>query len=128
MEPFTLEKYLQNPQREVVTGDGLPVRILCTNIQSSRERPIVAAVSYGTAGESIFEYDINGDARIETLPWINLYFKNATMVGYVNIFRDQRGTIFTGASVYNTKESAIDAASVTNWWTLLATVRVEYTE
>lgn len=129
MEPFTLEKYLQNPQREIVTGEGRPVRILCTDIQDPRDnRQIVAAVSYDTAGELVFRYDATGDAQIKTLPEANLYFKSAAREGYVNIFRDKRNTIFTGADVYNTKEAAIESASVTNWWTLLATVRVEYTE
>lgn len=129
MEPFTLEKYLQNPQREIVTGEGRPVRILCTDIQDPRDnRQIVAAVSYDTAGELVFRYDATGNAQLKSLPEANLYFKSASCVGYVNIFRDKKNTIFTGAEVYGTKESAIEGASVTDWWTLLATVRVEYTE
>jgi hypothetical protein len=129
MEPFTLEKYLQNPQREIVTGEGRPVRILCTDIQDPRDnRQIVAAVSYDTAGELVFRYDATGDAQLKSLPEANLYFKGAARVGYVNIFRDEKNTVFTGAEVYDTRESAIEGASVTDWWTLLATVRVEYTE
>ena len=31
MIPFSLEKYLANPARQVVTRDGRPARIICTN-------------------------------------------------------------------------------------------------
>ena len=31
MEEFSLEKYLKNPNRKVVTRDGRSVRIVCTN-------------------------------------------------------------------------------------------------
>ena len=31
MEEFSLEKYLKNPNRKIVTRDGRSVRIVCTN-------------------------------------------------------------------------------------------------
>lgn len=31
MEQFSLEEYLENPERKVVTRDGRNVRIICSN-------------------------------------------------------------------------------------------------
>ena len=41
MEQFSLEKYLASPSRKVVTRDGSPVRILCTDKKSYNEPVIV---------------------------------------------------------------------------------------
>ena len=35
MKPFNLEKYLANPTRKVVTREGKPARIICTNVKGS---------------------------------------------------------------------------------------------
>ena len=49
MEQFSLEKYLANPSRKVVTRDGKNVRILCTDAMG--DYPLVALVEVldGTA-------------------------------------------------------------------------------
>ena len=31
MKQFSIEEYLKNPDRKVVTRNGLPVRIICTD-------------------------------------------------------------------------------------------------
>ena len=31
MKPFNLKTYLKNPLRKVITRDGYPVRIICTD-------------------------------------------------------------------------------------------------
>lgn len=49
MEQFTLEKYLKNPNRKVVTRDGRAVRILCTDAKAKDGCCIIAAIE--TDGE-----------------------------------------------------------------------------
>lgn len=44
MEQFTLEKYLADPTRKVVTRDGREVRIICTD-RKQCNYPIVALIS-----------------------------------------------------------------------------------
>ena len=34
MKQFNLEEYLKDPSREIITRDGRPVRIICTNAKS----------------------------------------------------------------------------------------------
>ena len=43
MKQFSLDEYLKNPSRKVVTRDGRSVRIRCTD-RKSEEQPIVALV------------------------------------------------------------------------------------
>lgn len=59
MEQFTLEKYLADPTRKVVTRDGEDVRILCIDRNDS-VYPIVALVKYDEK-ESIIEYTTRGE-------------------------------------------------------------------
>ena len=59
MEQFSLEKYLANPSRKLVTGDGRKVKILCTNRKSTY--PIVALVeNHDSDNESVYSYRENG--------------------------------------------------------------------
>ena len=48
MEQFSLEKYLENPNLKVVTRDGRPVRIICTD--ANEETPIAALVTVKDIG------------------------------------------------------------------------------
>ena len=45
MKPFSLEEYLKNPSRKVVTRDGRNVTIHCTNYDASQ--PIIAEIEEG---------------------------------------------------------------------------------
>ena len=42
MKPFSIKEYLENPNREVVTREGKPVRILCTDLDDN-DYPVAAA-------------------------------------------------------------------------------------
>ena len=57
---FSLEEYLADTSRKVVTRDGKPVRIICTD--ADRKNPIVALVNEGT--DKIFCYQPNGSCMI----------------------------------------------------------------
>ena len=45
MEEFSLEKYLKNPNRKIVTRDGKSVRIVCTD-RECMDFPIVALIKF----------------------------------------------------------------------------------
>lgn len=62
MEQFNLEKYLANPERKVVTRDGRPVRILCTDRERSfRDYPIVALVKLNGGNEAVESFTKDGN-------------------------------------------------------------------
>ena len=59
MEQFSLEKYLANPSRKVVTRAGNSVRILCTDRKGVY--PIIALVeNCDSIDESVCSYNKNG--------------------------------------------------------------------
>lgn len=61
MEQFSLEKYLENPERKVVTRGGWKVRILCTD-RKGTALPIIALVEV-TEGEEEKIISYNSDGR-----------------------------------------------------------------
>ena len=67
MEQFSLEKYLANPSRKVVTRAGTSVRILCTDKRDST--PIVALITDEIGREYIADYNVLGkycDCEVDT--------------------------------------------------------------
>ena len=59
MKEFSLEEYLKNPNREVVTRDGRKVRIICTDFDNP-DYPVIGEIkgykwplSFATNGETI---------------------------------------------------------------------------
>ena len=106
MEQFSLEKYLANPWREVVTGDGRKVKILCTNRKSPY--PIVALVeNHDSDNESVYSYREDGLYSLFSLSEENnLFFAPEPHEGWINIYRDSdNGRVYTGR-LYDSKEDA----------------------
>lgn len=67
MEQFSLEKYLANPSRKVVTRDGRDVRIICTDFDNPNYPGICEIkgskwpYSFATNGELIKGEKLSGD-------------------------------------------------------------------
>lgn len=72
MEQFSLEKYLENPNRKVVTRDGRPARIVCWNMKSMS--PIVGIIQDRLGGEFIRSYTLNGRYSTKNESEYDLFF------------------------------------------------------
>ena len=59
MKQFNLPEYLDNPSRQVVTRDGRPVRIICTD-SDAEGGPIVAIVTKDDKKKIVLLYYDNG--------------------------------------------------------------------
>ena len=59
MKQFNLQEYLANPSRQVVTRDGRPVRIICTD-SDAEGGPIVAIVTKDDTKKRVLLYFDNG--------------------------------------------------------------------
>ena len=121
MKPFNLEEYLKNPSRKVVTRDGKPVRILCTDDELPGY-PIIGKVTYpgGTFGINTFTkegryLDENKDDNYD------LFF--ATKVGWVNVYRRRNGKA-RFAHIYDTEEEALENRGAR----AISTVKIEWEE
>ena len=59
MKQFNLQEYLAHPERKVVTRDGRPVRIICTD-SDAEGGPIVAIVTMDDEKKRVLNYYENG--------------------------------------------------------------------
>ena len=125
MEQFSLEKYLANPSRKVVTRDGCPVRILCTDKKSYNEQ-IVGLIPSDTGIESIVTWTQQGKQYLNMDTPNDLFFVSEKGEGWINVYRNSdSGRTYAGA-VYDSKEDAekrkiIDENYVT-------TIKIEWEE
>ena len=114
MKPFSLEKYLENPSRKVVTRDGKPVRIICTDaIQVFSDKignfPVVALVTGDNNREFTYSYREDGLYCEGQEYSCDLFFATVKFKGWVNVYMASDGTHKrTGTTIYDTKEKAIE--------------------
>ena len=124
MKEFSLEEYLKNPNREVVTRDGKKVRIICTDRKG--DTPIIALVynanegqEYGCAFYSDGKYFIDKDDEID------LFFAPEKHTDYINLYRNG-GVYFLGGGVYTSEENAKYIAKGDDQY--ITTIKVEWEE
>lgn len=115
MKQFSLDEYLNNPSRKVVTRDGRNVKIHCSN--------------YDFVGPPIIT-EIEGLGNEETPH--DLFFAPEKHEGWVNIYkaeapRDTLGCLVTryvGSSIWPTEEEAKAAADPDP----VVTIKIEWEE
>ena len=121
MKQFNLEEYLKNPSRKVVTRDGHPVRIICTDKENAY--PVIALVKILYC-EITIECTANGKYEQNNETKWDIFFAPEKHEGWINIYRD---TILSGAyykyiypSEEDAKENACSGA--------IATIKIEWEE
>ena len=126
MEQFSLEKYLANPSRKVVTRDGRRVRIICTD-RRDLNFPIIALIeNISGGGEKACSYTKDGRHYTACSDILDLFFAPEKHEGWINVYRNSdTGHTYAGA-VYDSKEDAerrkiIDENYVT-------TIKIEWEE
>lgn len=111
MEQFSLDKFLKNPTRSIVTRDGRRVRIICTD-RDNDDHPIVA-LAREDESEVIMDFNENGEYF-----WLgqgpspcDLFFlpepKNRK-VGWMNVckYGDSKHFTLVGGVIHPTREQA----------------------
>ena len=126
MKRFSLEEYLKNPSKKVVTRDGRSGRIICTDAKNNY--PIVALVETQTKDEeNIFSFTKYGGWSLVVEESINdLFFASEKKEGWLNIYRSESGFYLRG-NPYKSKEEADEVAKA-NYKTFCATVKIEWEE
>ena len=124
MKAFSLEEYLKNPSKKLVTKEGKKVkRILCTDARGNY--PIVALVERhdGTVDDAV-AYTKDGKYLdgVE-LSIRDLFFAPEKHERWINLYKDD-GIVYASMDTFNTKKEA-EAASCS---TCIATVKIEWEE
>ena len=127
MEQFSLEKYLANPSRKMVTRDGCPVRILCTDKKSYNEQ-IVGLIMGNNGMEFISTWTQQGKSFFNSDTPNDLFFAPEKHEGWVNLYKwlGKEYTYHLG-NVYNSKAEAENGSSNNNY-KYVATIRIEWEE
>ena len=118
MKQFNLEEYLKNPNRKVVTREGIPVKIHCTNYTGTQ--PIIAAVedsAYSTAFCKDGRFIIGEESPRD------LFFAPEKKEGWVNVYQEDNR--LRCGNVYNTESEAKLHSRSSGY---LATAKIEWEE
>ena len=120
MKAFSLEEYLKDPSRKVVTIDGRNVRIICTDRVGIF--PIIGLISSDSIAdlEEIALYTKEGVSSTEKR--YDLFFAEKHE-GWINIYRT-RSYCYGGSVIYPTEVAAKEAADPDP----VATVKIEWEE
>ena len=126
MKAFSLEEYLKNPSKKVVTKEGKTIkRILCTDARGNY--PIVALIEEDYY-DNVFSYTKDGNLYDGKTNPYDLFFAPEKHEGWLNIYRsDECGFFMRGKSPYKSKEKA-DKVAKANPKTFFTTIKVEWEE
>nr|DAK90140.1 MAG TPA: hypothetical protein [Caudoviricetes sp.] len=112
MKQFSLEEYLKNPTKSIITRDGQIVRIICTD-RDDEDEPIVALVRH-EEGEAVMKFNENGEyfSMNEGPCPCDLFFAPETKtkkVGWMNVckYGDNQHFSLAGGVIHPTREQAL---------------------
>lgn len=122
MEQFSLEKYLANPSRKVVTRDGRKARIICTDMRDLNF-PIIALIeNISEGGEKACLYTKDGIYCNTAPTTYDLFFASEKHEGWVSICRRFRNNGYFTDGIFDSEEKAKERRGC------IATVKIEWEE
>ena len=125
MKQFSLDEYLKNPSKKVVTREGKNVRIVCTD-KKGNDYPVVALIEWEKTEEAC-DYTKDGCLNDGRTTEYDLFFASEKHEGWVNVYRDtDTGTTSFGAVLYTTREEAEEVGKLENYY--VATAKIEWEE
>ena len=118
MKPFSIKEHLEHPEWKVVTREGRPVRILCTDLDDN-DYPVAAVVG----NFHVDKYTAEGLFHAGRETKYDLFFASEKHEGWVNIIRDMvHNEVYCGNMIYASKEEAERIANNAT----LATAKIEW--
>ena len=124
MEQFSLDEYLKNPSRKVVTRDGRGVRIKCTDAKGGH--PVIGLVDRG-------DYEAPKSFTKDGRLWDNtdnnsndLFFAPEEHEGWINIYLNANRNYEGSCCIYKSKESAEEFGRECKSY--ITTVKIEWEE
>lgn len=123
MKAFNLKEYLENPERKVVTRDGRPVRIICTDRKGLDVKPIVALITLPNCDEIVKCFWSDGIEVRGEEDKNDLFFFPAKYERWINIYGNS--IYYPGTKMYNTEQEAKEMRGTGAY---VATIKVEWEE
>lgn len=123
MKEFSLEEYLKNPDREVVTRDGRKVRIVCTDRAGLTAKPVVALITLPNGDEVIKTFWDNGIETAGSDGKDDLFFAPTKHEGWMNLYGNS--IYYPGTKIYNTEQ---EAKVMRGTGAYIATIKIEWEE
>lgn len=125
MKEFSLEKYLKNPERKVVTRDGRPVRIICIDRKGLDVKPIVALITLPNCDEIVKCFWADGIDTAGSEDKNDLFFAPTKHEGWMNLYKKGFGLVI-GDLVRDSEEAAKKIAVGDEGY--ITTIKVEWEE
>ena len=123
MKPFSLEEYLKNPSRKVITRDGRIVRIKCTDAKG--DRPVIGLIDCKDA-EIPMSFTEKGRLGVNVCDSIiDLFFDTKKHEGWMNLYKRDFGLV-QGDLVRDSEEAAKKIAAGDEDY--ITTIKVEWEE
>ena len=123
MKQFSLEEFKKNPNRKVVTRDGLPVKIIYTEAEGNY--PVIALIRSLDNEDYPWRFRNDGTLLENEENDSDLFFAPEKVDGWVNVYKESEDYIRTGATVFKTKEEAIKHINGAYY---IATIHIEFEE
>ena len=123
MKEFSLEEYLKNPNRKIVTRDGRDVRIICTDRRKTIY-PIIALCFMEDGSERLSSYLPNGKEHVGEDSNDDLFFAPEKHEGWVNVYKDGNMYSFGDTHPYATEKEAKRYSSIYSDY--VCTIKVEW--
>ena len=124
MKQFSLEEYLKNPSRKLITRDGRKVtKVLCTNAKG--HFPIVALVeSFDGENETAISYTNKGHLFDGADYNPDLFFAPEKHEGWINIYKNAYNNYIGQPRIFESKEAAEKDGKDDKAY--IATVKIEW--
>ena len=122
MKPFSLEEYIKNPSRKIVTRDGKNVRIICINAKGNF--PIIALVETHNGTETVLRLSEDGHFYNYAEDSNDLFFATEKQEGWINVYLDAENDSYVGTCIYKSKEDAENNGKI--WKGYVTTLKIEW--
>ena len=120
MKRFSLDEYLKNPSKKVVTRDGRDVRIICTDF----DNPNYPGICEIKGSKWPYSFATNGELIKGKKLSCDLFFAPEKHERWVNLYKSGLGDYSLGRDIYISKERA-EAVASSN---CVSTVKIEWEE
>ena len=124
MKPFSIKEHLEHPEWKVVTRDGRPVRIVCTDLDDN-DYPVAAIIKNWRPDK----FTADGLFQIGRENKSDLFFCFEKNEAWVNLFEnpnpyESRNPIIAGHSLYETKAEAEKIGNLSEGY--IVSVKIEW--